>query len=260
MLRNTKDLKNYAIHATDGEIGQVKDLYFDNQDWMVRYFVAEAGFWLSNRRVLISPLSVRDPDWPGKTLPVSIDKGQVRKSPPIDADKPPSRQFEEQYYHYYGYPYYWSNTGPSDQGLNASATPLLPAGSVPVRQRHGEPQLRSCAAVIGYHLKATDGEIGHVSGFLVDGATWAIRYLVVDTDKWWVDHQVLLAPSWITGMHWQEKTVSVDLSQHAVKASPAYVPSALMDRAWEDNLHQHYGRAGYWLRADAAQEPAPSAR
>jgi hypothetical protein len=269
MLRNTKDLENYAIRATDGEIGQVKDLYFDDDAWVVRYFVAETGSWLSSRKVLISPLSVREPDWHGKTLPVSITKEQVSKSPAIDTDKPVSRQNEEQYYGYYGYPYYWGGTGLWGESLYPSDVGALPVTGLGweerqqdelaqlsaerARHRNDNPHLRSCAAVSGYHLQATDGEIGHVSGFLVDEATWAIRYLVVDTSNWWMGHKVLIAPPWITGVHWQEQTVSVDLSRDAVKSSPVYDPAALLDREWERNLHTHYGRTGYWSRNEALE-------
>ena len=55
--------------------------------------------------------------------------------------------------------------------------------------------LRSCKAVTGYHIEATDGEIGHVEDFLVDDETWAIRYLVVDTSNWWLGHKCL----WLRG-------------------------------------------------------------
>jgi hypothetical protein len=269
MLRNTKDLENYAIRATDGEIGQVKDLYFDDDAWVVRYFIVETGSWLSSRKVLISPLSVRSPDWHGKMLPVSITKEQVSKSPAIDTDKPVSRQNEEQYNGYYGYPFYWSGTGLWGEGLYPYAVTPLMVGSMEwqerqqeeeallsaerARHRHDDPHLRSCGNVTGYHLQATDGEIGHVSGFLVDEATWAIRYLVVDTSNWWMGHQVLIAPPWIGGVHWQAETVSVDLSREAVKASPVYDPAALMDRTWERKLHTHYGRTGYWSQAEALE-------
>ena len=88
MLRSAKDLNDYKISATDGEVGHVKDLYFDDDAWAIRYFVVDTGTWLSSRKVLISPISVHHPDWPGQTLPVSITKAQVKNSPAFDADKP----------------------------------------------------------------------------------------------------------------------------------------------------------------------------
>jgi hypothetical protein len=271
MFCSAKDLKNFAIRATDGEVGNIKDMYFDDDAWVLRYFVVETGSWLSSRKVLISLVSVQQPDWHGKTLPVSISKSQVKQSPDIDTDKPVSRQNEEQYLGFYGYPNYWDGTGLWGDGL-------YPYGAVPtyissgkgwverqredeaalaaerLRHRNDDPHLRSCEAVNGYHVHAKDGEIGHVSGFLVDEATWAIRYLVVDTSNWWMGHEVLIAPPWISGVHWSDETVSVDLSRDAVKASPLYDSNALLDREWERNLHSHYGYTGYWSSAEVLED------
>ena len=94
MLRNVKDLRGYAIRATDGVIGEVDDLYFDDEDWAIRYLVVDTGNWLSGRKVLISPLAIGHPDWLGQLLPVSLTKAQVEGSPDIDTRKPVSRQQE----------------------------------------------------------------------------------------------------------------------------------------------------------------------
>jgi hypothetical protein len=114
------------------------------------------------------------------------------------------------------------------------------------RHRDDDPNLRSCTAVIGYHIHATDGEVGHVEGFLIDVETWAIRYLVVNTSNWWLGHRMLIAPQWISGVHWSDQTVTVDLDREAVKAAPPYDPSAALDRQRETGLYTHYGRPPYW--------------
>jgi len=263
MLRNLKDLENYKISATDGEVGQVKDFYFDDDAWVVRYFVVETGTWLSSRKVLISPISVQQPDWLARTLPVSITKEQVRSSPDFDSDKPVSRQNEEQTLGYYGYPIYWGGGGMWGEGLFPFAMAPGFAGygververereleaylrDQRARHRNDDPHLRSCNAVSGYHIHATDGEIGHVSGFLVDDETWAVRYLVIDTSNWWVGHKVLVAPPWIKGVHWADQTVAVDLSLESIKTAPHYDPAGDWSRDQELSLYRHYGRNGYW--------------
>jgi len=68
MLRSTQDLEHYSIGATDGDIGQVKDFYFDDDAWVVRYLVVDTGTWLTGRRVLVSPISLREPDWIKRTF------------------------------------------------------------------------------------------------------------------------------------------------------------------------------------------------
>ncbi|MEN9985802.1 MAG: hypothetical protein RI925_1304, partial [Pseudomonadota bacterium] len=97
-------------------------------------------------------------------------------------------------------------------------------------------------AVIGYHLHTIDGEIGHVAGYLIDDETWAIRYLIVDTSNWWLGHQVLIAPEWITGVHWPSQTVSVALSRESIKQAPPYDSTTDWGREQDNTLHQHYGR------------------
>src|SRR5437870_7635588 len=111
MMRNVKDLRGYAIRATDGVIGTVDDFYFDDEDWGIRYLVVDTGTWLSGRKVLISPMAIGSPDWMIQQLPVSLTKAQVKRSPDIDTRKPVSRQHEAEYSRYYGYPYYWGGAG-----------------------------------------------------------------------------------------------------------------------------------------------------
>ena len=118
-----------------------------------------------------------------------------------------------------------------------------------MRHRDDDPHLRSCEAIVGYHLHVTAGEVGHVEGFLVDDETWAIRYLVVNTSNWWLGHKVLIAPQWISGVHWSDQSVTVDLSREAVRTAPVYEPSVALDRPREMSLHTHYGLPPYWRPA-----------
>ena len=263
MLRSMKDLEHYAISATDGHIGHVKDFYFNDDDWVIRYLVVDTGSWLSSRKVLISPISVHHPNWLERTLPVLITKEQVKNSPNIDTDKPVSRQNEEQFMGYYGYPYYWGGAGMWGDGVYPYAMAPGYAGhgvdrvqrereieaclcAERARHRNDNPHLRSCKAVTGYHLHAHDGEIGHVAGYLIDDETWAIRYIIVDTSNWWIGHKVLIAPEWISGVDWSIETVSVTLSRESVKGATAYDPNMKWSRELDLSLYQHYGRTGYW--------------
>jgi hypothetical protein len=263
MLRSMKDLENYEICATDGQIGHVKDFYFDDDTWIVRYLVVNTGSWLSSRKVLISPISVRHPDWQERTLPLSISKEQVRNSPNIATDKPVSRQNEAQYLGYYGYPYYWGGAGIWGEGLSPyEIAPGYAGDGVGWKEREQEieaglrierashrnddPHLRSCEAVTGYHLHAIDGEIGHIAGYIFDDETWAIRYIIIDTSNWWLGHQILIAPAWITGVHWSNQTVSVNLSRELIKTAPAYGPNMEWNQETDRRLYEHYGQPGYW--------------
>ncbi len=72
--------------------------------------------------------------------------------------------------------------------------------------------LQSTHDVTGYHTEAINGRIGHVEDFIMDDETWAIRYLVVDTRNWWPGKRVLLAPSWILEVEWEQSKVYVGCS------------------------------------------------
>jgi hypothetical protein len=114
--------------------------------------------------------------------------------------------------------------------------------------QHDDPHLRSSNEVMRYYVHASDGDLGHVHGFLVDERSWAIRYLIVNTSNWWVGHKVLIAPQWIDQIDWAECTVSVGLTRERIKHSPPYDPTTPLGREQEAGIHAHYGRDGYWPR------------
>ncbi len=256
MLFNLKDFQGDAIRATDGDIGTVKDFYFDDEHWAVRYLVVETGSWLDSRKVLVSPVALGMPNRADKVIPASITMEQVRQSPDIDTDKPVSRQHESDYLAYYGYPAYWGGTSlwggeafpglMSGIGYVAVPPPLDPqteaalAEAAERRHRHDDPHLRSCRQVEGYHLRATDGEIGHVAGYLVDPQTWAIRYLVVETGTWLTGHPVLISPQSISAVNWEDRAVAVRLTRQSVRDAPAFNPDAPLGAGPETPILRHY--------------------
>jgi uncharacterized protein YrrD len=68
----------------------------------------------------------------------------------------------------------------------------------------GDPHLQTATLLMGYAMQAEDGEIGHVKDVLVDDQAWAVRYLVVDTEKWWGGKTVLVSPEWLARVTWDE--------------------------------------------------------
>ena len=263
MLRSMKDMKNYSIGATDGIIGQVKDFYFDDIAWVIRYVVVETGTWLSSREVLVSPIAIGQPNSTDKILPALITREQVKNSPDIDTKKPISRQHEIRYLGYYSYPNYWSGNGMWDEALPSrkKMSEYVEGGVVvddltdtrnprerdeEARHQNDDPHLRSCLAVKKYFVHATDGDVGHVSGYLIDDETWAIRYLIVDTSNWWLGHQVLIAPQWLLDVSWLAGKVSVNLTRQAVKDAPPYDAEKHVDRNQETKIYDHYGYTRYW--------------
>ncbi len=263
MLTNASHVKGLVIRATDGEIGTVDEFYFDDENWAVRYFTVDTGGRLGGRRVLISPYSVVHIDREAKRLDVALTKKQVENSPNVDTHKPVSRQHEAEFSGYYGYPYYWE--GPFMWGPMlypsypvASVVPTvasLQARTERTRKESTDSHLRSAEAVIGYHMEATDGEIGHLDGFIVDDEAWAIRYAEVATRNWWPGKKVLVSPEWIEKVSWSDSKVYVGLKREAIKDAPEYTEFMTISREYENRLYFHYGRPPYWL-PEGAHKPS----
>ena len=263
MFTNTKDLKGLVVRATDGELGTVEQLYFDDETWAIRYIAVDTGGWLGGRKVLISPYSVIYADWPEKRLDVALTKRQVQNSPDIDTHKPVSRQHEAACLGYYGYPDYWDGPymwGPAlyPSGLGGGgmtySTEALPER---VQRQPADSHLRSTEVVTGYHIDAKDGEIGHVDGFMVDDEAWAIRYIEVATNNFWPGKKVLLSPAWVERVSWDRSKVYVSLTRDVIKNCPEYQESNSITRDYENRLFLHYGRPPYWMD-EAKYKPAYS--
>jgi hypothetical protein len=247
MMRSTKEMMGYRLQATDGEIGRCRDFLFDDEQWAIRYMVADTGKWIPDRKVLISPLSLGEPDWSSKRFPVHLTKAQIEAAPPIEEDQPVSRQHEVMVLRHYGYPYYW--VGEGLWGLESTPLALREVSAERVTippEPKGDPHLRSVDEVVSYHIDASDGEIGHVEDFVLDEDTWALRYMVVDTRNWLPGRKVLVSPAWVLGFDWRAGKANVDLARDQIKESPEFDPSVPVNREYETRLYDFYGRPVYW--------------
>jgi uncharacterized protein YrrD len=253
MLHRLKKLHGMTLAATDGEIGKVKDVYFDDVSWGIRYLIVDTGGWLAGRKVLISPRSVRSVDWNDEKIHVVLTQQQVKDSPDIDTDQPVSRQEETEFYAYYGYPVYWGGGylwGPYPILYGEQAGASIAAAELAMRDKHkietADHHLRSAKEVTGYHVHAKEDPIGHVEEFLVDDEAWALRYMVVNTAKWWAGRHVIVRPQWVTNVEWSDSVVTLGIDRASVEASPEYDPAITLLRDYEARLHEHYQRAIYW--------------
>ncbi len=241
------------MQNTDGEmIGEVKEFYFDDLHWTIRYLVVDMGNWLTGRQVLISPYALVAVNSGHQNIVCNLTKKQIENSPSLDSDKPVSHQFEQAYYGYYGWPMYWG--GPYAWGpypyieRDPEKWKAAPQGT-----RTRDQHLRSTFSVSGHHIRALDGEIGHVEDFIIEDDTWTIRYLIVATHNWWPGKEVLVSPQWIERVSWGERKVFVNLSRDTIKQSPEYTGESMLTRDYEIGLHKHYSRKGYWIDELVAQ-------
>lgn len=251
MLHSVKQLRGWELAAQDGDIGHVHEVYFDDHRWVIRHLVVDTGGWLDGRQVLISPHAVKALDPAKRRIEVALTRQQVRDAPGAEVDRPVSRQDEMASYDFHGYPYYWAGTGlwgtmalPLGGALAAeSVAEVAAAASIapePPETASADPNLRSSHEVIGYHVAAQDGEIGHVHDFLFDPSSWQIDMVVVDTHNWLPDRLVLVPPVWVDSVDWGGRRALFKLDRASIEASPPYEEQGGVDFAGRKRVQRHF--------------------
>jgi len=282
MLIKSKTIRNYKLRGIDGEVGSVKEFYFDDKYWTVRYLVANTGGWLNSRQVLISPYFLRNVDYDSELINVDLTKIQIENSPSLDQDMPVSRQYEESYHSYFGAPLYWA--GPNMWGANpyilrdrdkwpsgrgntgtlssesADDTSSVTAGTAgntgltnsgnTVTTSGGntwDSNLRSSKDVSGHKIHASDEDkIGSVDDFIIDDETWTIRYIIINTGNLFTGRKVLISPEWIDHISWDDSRVYINLTKDDIKQSPEYTDESELTRDYESSLFGFYKKTPYW--------------
>jgi uncharacterized protein YrrD len=254
MLNAFGDLKGFDLVSPDGEtVGRVRDLYFDGEDLVVRYLVADIGSWLAARQALLGTAAAGLPDLQRREWPVKLSKAEIEEAPRPDEAAPPVSEQAA------------AAAGAAEidwpplmvGGAGAGYTPLLAErrirellGRRPDEPAEGpprqDPRLRSMAEIEGYEVRATDGPIGRVDDFLVNPLDWSVRYLAVDTGSWLSTHRVVLATGWIAAFDWGERTLAVDVPRHRVETAPEVENISGLQRAEEESLFRHYGKPFDW--------------
>jgi hypothetical protein len=233
MIHSVNALEGCRVVGGDEEVGTLRDVYFDDEHWTIRYLIVRTGNWLSGRDVLVSPVFAREVNGPDGALHVDLTREQIERAPEIDTAKPVSRQMEASHGAYYNYPPYWTF---------GYAAPLWGWGPLPtskvepgvredmiareLRERENRQQedhhLRSAKEVIGYRVEARDGAIGSIEDFLFGDASWAIRSVVMDTRNWWPSKHVVIPPQRFESVSWEKRSVTVDLTREEIKSSPEF--------------------------------------
>jgi hypothetical protein len=213
MLHKASRIRGITVHATDGDVGQVEEFYFDDDVWTIRYLVVDTGSWLMHRRVLIPPVAI-EANWTIAGLQSTLTKEQIQHSPEVESHPRMSRHDETRILGHYGYPSYWTDAEKRD-----------PAAADPSPVTSGDEHLCGTKELTGDHLQASDGEIGHVDDLLIDDASWKIRYLVVDTSNWIGGiggKSVVISPTALHSIDWTQSKMQVALTREAIRESPSF--------------------------------------
>lgn len=210
MLLNSRELFSYDVDASDGRVGHVDDLLIDDETWKVRHFVVNTGSFLSLHEVLVEPAQVKEVTHPDDVLIVVGSKSEMEQG-----------------------------------ALAASDPPVSVHHNDPSSPKH-DPHLRSARSIGGYSVEAEDSSLGHVHGIVVDEDSWEVRYLVVDTGELLTAKQVLIIPSAVKKIDWEDETIWVSLPISKVRECPEYDSESELSRQYEGFLHDYYGWLPYW--------------
>jgi len=245
MYRSVKGLRDAVIQAADGRVGFEEQVFFDDEQWVVRYLVVDTEQPGGDRAVLISPMAVTAVDRDKSVINVDLTCRQVFSSPDVDTERPVSRQKEIEYSRYLNYPVYWGGVGLWLQEAAPAALIKAQRLSPNDAQKAGDDDvhLRSSREVIGYRVRARDGRIGHVEDLILDESSWAIAYVEVDTRNWIGGKKVLVPPHWLSRVSWAERRVYIDLPLAAIKEAPAAETMEEVTPEYERGLREHYERA-----------------
>jgi uncharacterized protein YrrD len=258
MIHSFKALQDYKVAASDGDIGSVDDLFFDEDTSVVRWIVIDTGGWLSGRKVLMSPAAFGPAEHASHSLPTSHSREQVEKSPDVASHRPVSRHAEQAIHDYYSWEPYWHSSAPvfaypwggpalAGRGLEPESGLDPVEREVEARQREGEdPHLRSAKEVLGYYVHAADGDIGHIDDLLYDEDSMQLRFVVVDTRNWLPGRKVLVAIEWFHDVNFADESITTDLTRDQIKASPEYTPDHTDIGEYERRLREHYDRPAYY--------------
>jgi hypothetical protein len=198
MLHTVTRIRGAKVRAVDGDAGHVDELVFDDDTWTVRYLVVDTGPWLMNRPVLISPMAING-EWSLGEFPTKLTRQQLRTSPIVESHTMVSRQDEAQLLAHYGHPRYWEELA---AGPSTAARRVKPGD---------DERLCGTKEVTGFHVQASDCEIGHVDDFLIDDGSWKIEYMLVDASRSVNAKSVLISPSALRGIDWWHSRMRVAL-------------------------------------------------
>lgn len=208
---------NLNIHATDGEIGKIKDLYF-NDNWEIRFFIVDTRKWLPGKKVLL-PFHVREEiNIEEGYIRVDRDKETIREGPKVPEDDNFVSAYQETVLDYFGWNSYKDSAVlDSDHGPVTTAGSSEPnhRGSVPPEPDLAAPEkqtdnLRSLEEFMEFKVHAKDGKIGIVDNVILT-EKGEIQYLVVNSNESYVENNLYLyRTDQVTSVDWFEKDLYLD--------------------------------------------------
>jgi hypothetical protein len=275
MFQSANDLLNFLVFGNDRYLGPVRDLYFEDSEWIFRYVVIEMESEVSARH-LISPLSIKEIRWDHKEIYVNLDSDKVRNSPEIDINLPISLQNEMALRRYYEWPNYWGQseffdpppirglekpTIPFDDDRSAEEPPDLYGEDEDYEHLRLEPQdddfvetefghseedvdysnnLRSLTDITGYRLQTTDSDSSFVIDLFFTSSDWTVKYLAINLGNDHSGELVLLTLHWVNEINWSRSHIFLSLTQEQLQNAPRFSPNKVINLDFERKVNNYY--------------------
>jgi len=217
MLWALSDISGYTVHARDGNLGTVQDMYFDDVDWRVRYLAVNGSAKVGPGKFLLAPEVISSTDREFGLISVFLRTAAVHDSPTVAVERLLPRQEEHRLRAYYGWPNYWPTPSAAEQDTPGQAG--------------GNPHLYSMEEVLGYRLLAGGEDIGFLMDLIVDDHTWQIHCLELDASSWLPAGRAWVRPACIQQLHGARRQIALTIRRNAVMDSPYSYPPQLCTTA-----------------------------
>jgi uncharacterized protein YrrD len=244
MLRSVKNLLSYVVLTLDGEIGKVEDFYFDNKEWVIRYFAVALGGVMAGKKVLLPPSDLIDkPDAQSSSIALNIGIGLVENSPDIDTQKPVTRKNEKDVHNYYSLPFYWTQSAYSGVVMPGIVENIEEEPDIQAKEEEGASHLHSAKDLLGYGVDAVDQKAGSIDDMIVDDGNWKIMSVAATMKEgvFW-KKKFLLNPEKGTLVDHKKRTVIFGMKKSEMEAGPEYDPEDAVNTACEEKNYDYYGR------------------
>jgi len=209
MKLSYKSLKNYDVHETNGHLGKLRDLYFDDRNEAVLFMVIDTGKWFSHHDVLVKPSMVKSISDLDKTIYLTISKEELEASPDASTQPPACVGYEKLYWQQQSMPLYWNvdwNMAcyPSADwsGFDSAAV-----ACEDVKKIH----LRSANELLHYKVQLSNGEQNNILDFLIDDDTWRVKSILLDCGPWFAGMSKEFHLNYISKILWSKQLIYLNV-------------------------------------------------
>ena len=282
-LIDSQQFNHFKVLCSDGELGHIKDFYFDEDWFFLRYLIVDTSLFLMRHLVLVSPISFDYIDPDKEEIHLNLSKQELENSPPFGQQETVSMLYERAYHQHFAWPYYgkyhlspWS-IGPYgvpwpyyESGNNSEGSDIFKE-SESLKEDAKKTRLRSARELRGYSLYSTElsnssnmnsnsnkvslsgKKFGHIQGFIIDTIKYSVEYFVVDTINYWPSKLVTLMPELIKDISWFKKEVSFRLPKDIIVNSPSYHRNNISKQYFE-TVNKYFESNQFHLTKDTTIE------